>query len=141
MSKVANFNLPHLHLAPPLRVTPFEFCRDLWHQKTRVPGPVPGSYGVFFVILCLAILVEHRLVTDRQTHNYSICHASMASRGKNLNECWQTLTDGSGIHASNGVLEHALKVGGGVVGVDETAGLWSRSGIGWRRHNLSLIHI
>jgi len=36
--KVANFNLPHLHLAPPLLVTPFEFCRGLRHQKTRVPG-------------------------------------------------------------------------------------------------------
>jgi len=35
--KVANFNLPHLHLAPLLGVTPFEFCRELPHQKTRVP--------------------------------------------------------------------------------------------------------
>jgi len=25
LSKVADFNLPHLHLAPPLRVTPVEF--------------------------------------------------------------------------------------------------------------------
>ena len=29
LSKVTNFNLPHLHLAPPLGVTPLEFCRDL----------------------------------------------------------------------------------------------------------------
>ena len=28
-------NLPHLYLAPPSGVTPLEFCRDLWHQKTR----------------------------------------------------------------------------------------------------------
>jgi len=35
-SKVANFNQPHLHVAPPLKVTPFEFCRDLPRQKTRV---------------------------------------------------------------------------------------------------------
>ena len=28
------FNLPHLHLAPPSGVTPLEFRRDLWHQKT-----------------------------------------------------------------------------------------------------------
>ena len=34
-SKVANFNPPNLHLAPPLGVTPFEFCRDFRHQKTR----------------------------------------------------------------------------------------------------------
>jgi len=29
LSKVANFNLPNLHLVPPLGVTPMEFCRDL----------------------------------------------------------------------------------------------------------------
>jgi len=34
LSKAADFNLPRLHLAHPFGVTPFEFCRDLWHQKT-----------------------------------------------------------------------------------------------------------
>jgi len=29
------FNLPHLYLAPQSGVTPLEFRRDLWHQKTR----------------------------------------------------------------------------------------------------------
>jgi len=29
------FNLPHLYLTPPLGVTPLEFRRNLWHQKTR----------------------------------------------------------------------------------------------------------
>jgi len=38
LSKVANFNLPHLHLALPFRVTLFEFHQDFWHQKTRVTG-------------------------------------------------------------------------------------------------------
>jgi len=52
-----------LYMAPPLAVTQLEFRRDLWHQKTIVPGL---SYDVFCVILGLAILVEHRLVTDRQ---------------------------------------------------------------------------
>jgi len=28
-------NLPHLYLAPPSGVTPLEFRRDFWHQKTR----------------------------------------------------------------------------------------------------------
>jgi len=28
------FDLPHLHLAPPLGVTPFEFPKKFWHQKT-----------------------------------------------------------------------------------------------------------
>ena len=66
MSKVADFDPPHLHLAPPQGVTPVEFRGDLLHQKTRVPGL---SCGVVFVILRLAVLVELRLVTDghRQT--------------------------------------------------------------------------
>jgi len=64
LSKVANFNLPHLHLALPLGVTPLEFCRDFRRQKTRVPGL---SCGVVCVTLRLAVLVEHRLVTDGQT--------------------------------------------------------------------------
>jgi len=53
-------------------VTPVEFRRDLWHQKTRVPGL---SCGVVCVILCLAVLVEHRLVMDGRTDG----HRAMAS--------------------------------------------------------------
>jgi len=64
LSKVNDFDPPHLHLAPPQRVTPVEFRGDLWRQKTRVPGL---SCGVVCVILRLAVLVEHRHVTDRQT--------------------------------------------------------------------------
>ena len=62
MSKVADFDPPHLHSAPSYWVTPVEFRGDLWHQKTRVPGV---SCGVVCVILRFAVLVEHRLVTDR----------------------------------------------------------------------------
>jgi len=36
LSKVADFNPPHLHLVPPLGFTLVEFCRDFWRQKTRV---------------------------------------------------------------------------------------------------------
>ena len=64
LSKVADFNPPHVHLAPLQGSTPVEFRGDLWPQKTRVRGL---SCGVVFVILSLAVLVEHRLVTDRQT--------------------------------------------------------------------------
>ena len=66
--KFANFDLPHLHLAPPLGVTPVDFKKDFWHQKTRVPGRL---CGVICVFLCLAILVEHRLVTDTQTDGHT----------------------------------------------------------------------
>jgi len=67
LSKVANFDPPHLHLAPPQGVIPVEFRGDLWRQKTRVPGL---SCGVVCVILRLAVLVEHRLVTDGQTQGH-----------------------------------------------------------------------
>ena len=65
LSKVADFHPPHLHSAPPQGVTPVEFRGDLWLQKTRVPGL---SCGVVYVILCLAVLVELRLVTDGHRH-------------------------------------------------------------------------
>jgi len=45
-------------------MTPVEFRGDLWRQETRVPGL---SCGVVCVILRLAVIVELRLVTDRQT--------------------------------------------------------------------------
>jgi len=38
LSKVADFEPPHLHLAPPWGVTPVEFRGDLWHQKTKSLG-------------------------------------------------------------------------------------------------------
>ena len=53
-------------------MTPIEFRGDLWRQKTRVPGL---SCGVVCVILRLAVLVEHRLVTDRRMDG----HRAMAS--------------------------------------------------------------
>jgi len=45
-------------------VTSVEFRGDLWQQKTRLHGV---SCGVVYVIIRFAVLVEHRLVTDRQT--------------------------------------------------------------------------
>jgi len=55
LSKVADFDPPHLHLAPPQGVIPVEFHGDIWHQKTRVPEL---SCGVVYVILRLAVLAE-----------------------------------------------------------------------------------
>ena len=75
MSKVADFDPPHLHLAPPQGVTPVEFRGDLWRHKTRVPGV---SCGVVCGILRLAVLVEHRLVTDGQTDGRTDGHRAMA---------------------------------------------------------------
>jgi len=64
MSEVADFDPPHLYLAPSQGVTPVEFRGDLWHPKTRFPEV---SCGVVCVILGLAVLVELRLVKDGQT--------------------------------------------------------------------------
>jgi len=58
------FNVPHLYLAPPFGVTPFEFCQDFRHQKIRIPGL---SCGVVCVIRLLAVSVKRRLVTNRRT--------------------------------------------------------------------------
>ena len=82
LSKVADFDPPHLHLAPPQGVIPVEFRGDLWYHKTSLPEL---SCGIVYVILCLAVLVEHRLITDRhrRTQDNSIYRASIASRGKN----------------------------------------------------------
>ena len=83
LSKVADFDPPNLHLAPPQGVIPVEFHGDLWHQKTKVPGL---SCGVVYVILRLAVVAEQRLVTDGRTdrradrEDHGPC---IASRGKN----------------------------------------------------------
>ena len=61
LSKVTDFNPPTCICRPQ---TPVEFRRDLCLQKTRVPAL---SCGVVSVIPRLAVLVEHRLVTDGQT--------------------------------------------------------------------------
>ena len=55
LTKFVNFDLPHLCFASPLGVTPFEFRKGFWHQKTRVPGL---SCGIVCVFLCLVILVD-----------------------------------------------------------------------------------
>jgi len=75
-SQVADFDRPHLHLAPSYRVTPVEFRGGLWRQKTRIPVL---SCDVVCVILRTGVLVEHQLVTDRQTQTDTKRHRPMAS--------------------------------------------------------------
>jgi len=66
--KVTNCNLPHLHLAPLLGVTPFEFCQDLLHQKTTVSGL---SCGTVCVTLCLAVSANCKMIlTAPQAENW-----------------------------------------------------------------------
>jgi len=86
LSKVADFNPPHLHLVPPQGFPSVEFPGGFWRQKTRVPWL---SSSVVCLILSLSVLVENRLVTDRQTDRHrqtqahNIYRASIASRGTN----------------------------------------------------------
>jgi len=54
---------------------PVEFRGDLWHRKTSFPGL---SCAVVCVILRLAVLVEHRLVTDGQTDRQGDRHRLIA---------------------------------------------------------------
>ena len=68
LSKFTDFTLSHLYLAPPLSVTPFEFRKDFWLQKTRVPGL---SCEVVCMILSVAILTQYRLVTDGRTDRHT----------------------------------------------------------------------
>jgi len=81
--KFANFNPPHLHLAPLLGVTLFEFYQDFQYWKTRDP------VALFYVILCLAVSVEYRLVTDR--HMSGVYCTSMALSGKNFYSSYSQL--------------------------------------------------
>jgi len=71
LSKFANFTLPHLYLMPPFGVTPFEFRKDFWPEKTRVSGL---SCGIVCVILSVAVLIQYWLVMDRQTDRLTDRH-------------------------------------------------------------------
>jgi len=70
--KIADLNLLHLYLAPPLGVNLSKFCRDLSQQKTRVHGRRCVSYvspswyntGVWFWRYANG-------QTDRQTDRYT----------------------------------------------------------------------
>jgi len=96
LSKVANFNISHLHLAPPLRVTRLSFAEIFGIRKLESLGYRVALFafsltigrsstgtavkiGDFRItrhnsrtltvasIVNLVVSVEHRLVTDRQT--------------------------------------------------------------------------
>jgi len=77
LTKVVDFDTPHLHLAPSYGGTPVEFRGDLWRQKTRVPEL---SCGLVCVILHLAVLVELRLVTDTDTGPWLVLHMHSIAR-------------------------------------------------------------
>jgi len=79
LSKASYFNLPNLHVVPPLAVTTFKFHRDLWHPKTRV---TKLSCGTVCIILYLAVLIQYRHVMDgridRQTDTMMTANTALA---------------------------------------------------------------
>ena len=74
--EITRFEPTHLYLAPPLWVMSLEFRQDFWRRKTRVPGL---SYFILSVILGLAVFVQLRLVTDRQTDGRTDRHTMTAN--------------------------------------------------------------
>jgi len=84
LSKVADFDPPHLHLAPPQGLIPVEFRGDLWHQKTRIPGLSWGCClcDPTFSPFSRTPTCDGR--TDRRTQGHNIYCGCIASRGKNV---------------------------------------------------------
>ena len=72
--KVADFDPTPPSFGALVGVTPVEFRRDLWRQKTRIPGL---SCVFIYVILRSAVLVELRLVTDTDRHRQTDRHRPM----------------------------------------------------------------
>jgi len=66
-SPILAYPSSHLHLAPPLRVTPFEYRQELWRQKTTFTGL---SRRTVSMILCLAFLTQYRHVMNTHTRRH-----------------------------------------------------------------------
>ena len=45
-------------------MTPFEFCDEIWQQKTRIAGLLEGEE---ITTLAFFVLIQYRRVTDRRT--------------------------------------------------------------------------
>jgi len=71
--KVVSFNLHSLHFAPPLWMTPFEFCPGLWHQKT-------SPYAIVWRCLCdpACTRFSRTPTCDRQTDRQTDRHTTTA---------------------------------------------------------------
>ena len=80
LSEVAYFNLPHLHLVPPLcglvRISPRPLASKNW-------SPWAIVWRCFRDSIRLAVLTQYRRVTDGRTYDHNIYRACIASRGKN----------------------------------------------------------
>jgi len=96
------FNLPHLYLAPPFGVTPLEFCRDLWHQKTRRTAL---SYGIKISLVGSLDWSQNTLVTDGE--NYNSQDLRRAVKMPHLRRTWTVQSYSSGCANVHPYLIHA----------------------------------
>jgi len=81
LSKVADFNLPHLHLAPPWGWSRWNFAKIFGIRKLKSPGLSRGVVSV--ICFSRTPTCDRHRQTDRWTLGRSIYRASIASRGKN----------------------------------------------------------
>jgi len=72
-SKIADLNLPHLYLAPRWG-DPVEILPRTLASANQIPWAIMLSYGAVCVILRLAVFVQYRRVTDRQTEGQADRH-------------------------------------------------------------------
>ena len=64
-----------------------DFGWPLWNF-IKIFGRVPElSYGIVYVIVCLAALIQYRLVTDGQTQGHCIAYIVLAKRCVGKNKC------------------------------------------------------
>jgi len=78
LSKVADFNLPHMRLVPPYGVILFEFRHAVWRQKTIVCNPTFSRFDT--VPECDRHTVTHTHThTDRHT---TTAYTAIAETGK-----------------------------------------------------------
>jgi len=90
LSKFAYVNLPHLHLAPLLRVTPIKFCRDLSHQKIRSPWAIMWHCLRYAMCRHFDTILACDSQTNRQMDRHMTtanAHASIVSHGYKCNFC------------------------------------------------------
>ena len=71
MWKIDNFNLPHLHFVLMFEVILLEFHQDIWYQ-------FPVWHCCTF--MCLAVLIEHRIVTDIDTEPLPVLSSTRVLR-------------------------------------------------------------
>jgi len=95
LSKVADFNLLHLHLATPLWMTLFEFCGHLWCQKSRIPKQSRGTACRFDTIPAWDGQVGgwsgRRVAKFCQLKGFKCCHGNMAATTHlpvHERQCW-----------------------------------------------------